>query len=71
LPLSVREWTCPECGVVHDRDENAAINLKQLGWATSEVTPVDKKALTQSGDCVKPSWVKQELYREQKCLQER
>jgi putative transposase len=23
LPLSVRAWTCPGCGVVHDRDRNA------------------------------------------------
>jgi putative transposase len=28
LPLSVRQWTCPECGARHDRDVNAAINLK-------------------------------------------
>jgi putative transposase len=21
MPLSVRKWTCPECGAVHDRDE--------------------------------------------------
>jgi putative transposase len=28
LSLSVRQWTCPECGARHDRDVNAAINLK-------------------------------------------
>lgn len=28
LPLSVREWTCAECGAAHDRDGNAAENLK-------------------------------------------
>ncbi|MFJ9567887.1 RNA-guided endonuclease InsQ/TnpB family protein [Streptomyces fuscichromogenes] len=27
-PLYVREWTCAACGVVHDRDHNAAINVK-------------------------------------------
>ena len=28
---SEKEWTCPACGVVHDRDENAANNLQKMG----------------------------------------
>ncbi len=29
--LSIRTWTCPCCGTVHDRDENAVINLLNFG----------------------------------------
>lgn len=61
LALDTREWACPGCGVSHDRDINAAINLKNLGAASLEVTPVEKKALARRSVRVKPASVKREL----------
>ena len=33
LPLSVRHWTCPSCQTQHDRDTNAASNIRSQALA--------------------------------------
>ena len=52
LSLDVRVWTCSECGVVHDRDSNAARNIHAVGLTVFEacgeaVRP--GRALSRSG----------------------
>lgn len=60
LPLSVRHWTCPQCNAVHDRDVNAAINLKNLAVSSTVSACGEEGSGPRRKTRVKPASVKQE-----------
>ena len=39
MPLHIREWTCPVCHARHDRDVNAAINLRTVAETSFTASP--------------------------------
>ena len=50
LKLSDREWTCQSCNTHHDRDVNAALNLKFYGLWLMNKNTVSYTGINASGD---------------------
>lgn len=60
LSLSVRKWKCPGCGTDHDRDLNAAINLKNMAVSSTVTACGEEGSGSSRKTRVKPSSEKQE-----------
>ncbi len=50
LPLDIRQWECNHCHTQHDRDINAAINIRDQGLRVIASIP----EATASGESVRP-----------------
>lgn len=60
LGLDVRQWTCPGCGSSHDRDVNAAINLRNMAVSSTASACGGEGAGPARERRVKPAPAKQE-----------
>jgi putative transposase len=63
LDLSEREWACPRCGAVHNRDENASKNLELVALRYRET-------LNACGEGVRPEPSQRAVFRRSSVKQE-
>ena len=61
MPLSVRQWICPDCGACHDRDLNAARNLATYAASSAVSACGEEGAGSGRKIGVKPASMKQDI----------
>jgi putative transposase len=60
MPLDVREWTCPHCNTYHDRDANAAQNIRTEGI---RIIKAEGSAVSAVGGEVSPNLGRKSKFR--------
>ncbi|MGW3421654.1 RNA-guided endonuclease InsQ/TnpB family protein [Streptomyces phaeochromogenes] len=61
LDISVREWTCTECHAIHDRDVNAAVNLRDEGMRLYRLVAAGQPSEKKKPTVIKASELRESL----------